>query len=213
MEINIPQLQPLVEKLHAVWQQLGSSLFFLAALAVGAIGFLLILIRKSIAPGDLMYSIQDDELSIEEGCQNFLITGGIGSGKTNALNYLLYNLTVNQPTWGGLWLDNKGNSEADLRAVLKARNRGADAIVLRARSQGREPTHFYNVMADPAFTPEALGFAIMEVTNGSPNSHSGDFFQKQGALHIAKAIHALRAMGRSVSFTTIYPVNRINRRE
>lgn len=61
-------------------------------------------------------------------------------------------------------------------------------------------------MADPAFTPEALGFAIMEVTNGSPNSHSGDFFQKQGALHIAKAIHALRAMGRQVSFTTIYPV-------
>lgn len=206
MEINIPQLQPLVEKLYAVWHQFGSSLFFVAALAVGGIGFLLILIRKNIAPENLMYSIQDDELSIEEGCQNFLITGGIGSGKTNALNYLLYSLTVNQPTWGGLWLDNKGNSEADLRAVLKARNRGADAIVLRARSQGREPTHFYNVMADPAFTPEALGFAIMEVTNGSPNSHSGDFFQKQGALHIAKAIHALRAMGRPVSFTTIYPV-------
>jgi Type IV secretion-system coupling protein DNA-binding domain len=206
MNVNIPQLQPLVEKLDQIDQQFGSWLFFAGALVIGAIGFLWMLMRKTIAPEQLMFSILDDELSIEEGCQNFLITGGIGSGKTNALNYLLHSLTVHQPKWGGLWLDNKGNSEADLRAVLESQNRHSDAIVLRARSQGREPTHFYNVMNDPAFTPEALGFAIMEVTSGSPNNHSGDFFQKQGALHIAKAIHALRAMGRHVSFTTIYPI-------
>ena len=150
-----------------------------------------------------MFRIGDESLSVEEGCQNFLVTGGIGSGKTNALNYLACELTRNQPQWGGLWLDNKGNSEAELRSILTAYGRKEDAIVLRAATDGSQGKT-YNVFSDPAFTPSILANAIMEVTSSNNGNHA-EFFKVQSAMHIAKAIETMRVLGENPSFTGIFP--------
>jgi hypothetical protein len=197
-------LTPLEETMRAAGLT-GASLWFWLA-GILALGVMLrILLNPSLPPGEVMFTVAGEELGIDEACQNFLITGGIGSGKTNALNYLALNLTSHQPRWGGLWLDNKGNSESDLRAVLRAFNREADAIVLKARTEGAAPpAFFYNVLHDPAFTAEALGFAVMEVTSPSSEAAHGEFFKTQGAMHITKAIQALRLLGKPVTFTGLF---------
>lgn len=198
-------LTPLEEAMHAAGLTGASLWFWLAGILAAGI-LLRILLNPSLPPEEVMFSIAGEELGIDEACQNFLITGGIGSGKTNALNYLALNLTRHQRKWGGLWLDNKGNSEGDLRAVLRAFERESDAIVLRARTDGPAPAFFYNVLHDPAFTAEALGFAIMEVTSPTSEAAHGEFFKTQGAMHITKAIQALRLLGRPVTFTALFPV-------
>ena len=198
-------LTPLAEALKSIGM-IGSDLwFFLAGLLI--VGLLIRLwLKPGAAPEQVMFTIAGEALEIDEGCQNFLITGGIGSGKTNALNYLATSLTHHQPGWGGLWLDNKGNSEGDLRAILGAFNRAGDAIVLKVGTTGHSPSFFYNVLHDPAFTAEALGFAIMEVTSPTSDVAHGEFFKTQGAMHLTKAIQALQLLEEPVTFTSLFPV-------
>jgi len=186
------------------WLNSGSLYFALAGLAL-FIGLLALLMTQAVAPERRMYQINDIDLSIDEGCQNFLITGGIGSGKTSAMNFLADNLTQNQPTWGGLWLDNKGNSERDLRAIFAHHGRAGDAVVLKAAVESQLAEKTYNIFEDPAFTPGMLAGAIMEVagSNGVESDNS-EFFKRQGILHIEQMILALRALQKPVTFVELY---------
>ena len=198
-------LTPVTDALKSLGISSSNIWFLLAGLLI--VGMLVWLaVKPGVAVENIMFTIGGEELEIDEACQNFLITGGIGSGKTNALNYLATSLTHHQPRWGGLWLDNKGNSEGDLRAILGAFQRAGDAIVLKARTTSQPPAFFYNVLQDPAFTAEALGFAIMEVTSPTSEVAHGEFFKTQGAMHLTKAIQALRLLGKPVTFTSLFPV-------
>lgn len=138
---------------------------------------------------------------VDEGCQNFLITGGIGSGKTNGINYLAWNLTTCQPDWGGLWLDNKGNSHEDLRLILEKHGRTDDIRVLDVREGATKL--YYNVLADPVFTAEALGAAIAEVVSDDGGKNSA-FFKRQAALHCTECIKGLRTLGKNATFKALY---------
>ena len=45
----------------------------------------------------------------EDFCRGWLITGQTGSGKTlAAINAMLWQLSTNSPTWGGVCVDDKG---------------------------------------------------------------------------------------------------------
>lgn len=159
--------------------------------------------RPPLPQGSVMWQFSGDRWTVEEGCQNWLVTGGIGSGKTNALNFLAHNLSRNQKDWGGLWLDNKGNSERELRGIMAACKREDDVLVLQADGRGNKR---YNVLADRAFSFESLGFAIAEIASGDDKSQHGKFFREQAALHCTQAMHALRILGNPVTLQSIYPV-------
>lgn len=159
--------------------------------------------RPPVPAGHLMWDFLGEQWTVDEGCQNWLVTGGIGSGKTNALNFLAHNLCRNQPDWGGLWLDNKGNSEKDLRGILSAFGRKEDVLVLQADGHGRKR---YNILTDPAFNFESLGFAIAEIGSGDEHVSNAAFFRQQAAIHSTQAMHALRMLGEPVTLRSIYPV-------
>lgn len=161
--------------------------------------------EERIPKGRLALSFRGMAWSVEALCQNFLITGGIGSGKTNAINYIVANLTKNQPQWGGLWLDNKGNSHQDLSAIFEHFGRGEDVFILDVRPRDGQPVLYYNVLDDPAFTPEILAQAISEVTSTESGKNS-DFFKQQCILHTTQAIKAMRALGKIPTFTTLMPI-------
>ena len=47
--------------------------------------------------------------TIEDFCRGWLITGETGSGKTlGAVNAMLWDVSKNCPTWGGVCVDDKG---------------------------------------------------------------------------------------------------------
>lgn len=152
---------------------------------------------------DLALEIKGMKWSVMDICQNVLLTGGIGSGKTNAINYIAWNLTQHQH-WGGLWLDNKGNSHADLKVILESKGRIGDVLVLDVRAQPGERL-YYNVLADPAFTDSILAAAIAEVTSSEGGKNS-DFFKEQTILHITQTLKGLRVLDEVPTFTSIYPI-------
>lgn len=150
-----------------------------------------------------MWEFCGERWTVEEGCQNWLVTGGIGSGKTNALNFLAHNLCRHQPNWGGLWLDNKGNSVRDLLNIAKVFGREHNVVALES---GNRAGKRYNILADPAFNFESLGFAIAEIASGDEHASNARFFKEQAAAHSTQAMHALRVLGEPVTLSSIFPV-------
>lgn len=146
--------------------------------------------------------------NLDHFCQNFLITGAIGSGKTVALYNLLYELNRRVKNWGGLWLDNKGNSHQDLAAIQRVFGRETDVVFLQVRNREQpanwKPPHRYNPMADPGFSFEELSYLL--ANNGTPNraSKNTDFFAKQAATHLLRGMEALREVKKPVTFTQLY---------
>lgn len=172
------------------------------------LGGLFMLIGEETPGGLPVAGLAGLRWNLDHFCQNFLITGAIGSGKTVALYNLLYELNRRVKNWGGLWLDNKGNSHQDLAAIQSVFGRENDVMLLQVRNREQplnwRPPHRYNPLADPGFSFEELAHLL--ANNGAPNrvGKNGDFFAKQAATHLLRGMEALRELGKPVTFSALY---------
>ena len=86
-------------------------------------------------------------------CRGWLITGDTGSGKTSSgVNQLAHQVFQNEPTWGGLCIDEKGVYWETLAAMARHYGREHDLIHLQIRSTDTDaqwrPIHRYNLTGD-----------------------------------------------------------------
>ena len=71
-------------------------------------------------------------------CRGWLITGDTGSGKTSSgINQLAHQVFLNEPTWGGLCIDEKGIYWETLAAMARHYGRERDLIHLQIRRTTR----------------------------------------------------------------------------
>ena len=74
-------------------------------------------------------------------CRGWLITGDTGSGKTSSgVNQLAHQVFQNEPTWGGLCIDEKGVYWETLAAMARHYNREHDLIHLQIRADDTDTT-------------------------------------------------------------------------
>lgn len=70
-------------------------------------------------------------------CRGWLITGDTGSGKTSSgINQLAHQVFKNEPTWGGLCIDEKGVYWETLAAMARHYGREHDLIHLQIQGDG-----------------------------------------------------------------------------
>jgi len=86
-------------------------------------------------------------------CRGWLITGDTGSGKTSSgINQLAHQVFRNEPTWGGLCIDEKGVYWETLAAMAKHYGRERDLIHLQIRANDTDtqwaPPNRYNLTGD-----------------------------------------------------------------
>ena len=89
----------------------------------------------------------------EDFCRGWLITGDTGSGKTSSgINQLAHQVFRNEPTWGGLCIDEKGVYWETLRAMATHYQRSHDLIHIQIRPEDGNadwtPTHCFNLTGD-----------------------------------------------------------------
>jgi len=124
----------------------------------------------------------------------WLITGDTGSGKTrSAVFRLLHEVFQNEPTWGGLVLDDKGQWEKVV-AMAQHFGREQDVMVLRVGDDDSVPPVRFNLTGDRSIPFETYARMIVDTAVAMGQNRDQSFFRVQAHTHISKALAALEAL-------------------
>ena len=142
-------------------------------------------------------------------CRGWLITGDTGSGKTRSgITPLLFQIFQNEPTWGGLCIDDKGLYWETLSQMARHFGREDDLILLQVRpddaSSAWQPRHTYNLTADRSIPYNTFAKAVVDTASSLGQSGDKGFFRNQAQTHIAAALETLREIGADVTLENAY---------
>lgn len=137
-------------------------------------------------------------------CRGWLITGDTGSGKTSSgINQLAHQVFQNEPTWGGLCIDEKGVYWETLAAM--ARHYGREHDLVHLQIQGNEadaqwtPPHRYNLTGDRSIPFTTYAKFVVDTATSLGQGGDKGFFKSQAQTHIAHALEMLFELSRPVT--------------
>jgi len=142
-------------------------------------------------------------------CRGWLITGQVGTGKTaGAINTMLWQVTKNCPTWGGVCVDDKGLYWETLSAMLGHLGRASDLILLQVRPEnadaGWKPVHTFNFLDNPHLPDSAKAKIVCDVAAAMGQRTEQSFFRMQAQVQMEFAFKATRCAGLPVTLWTAY---------
>jgi hypothetical protein len=142
-------------------------------------------------------------------CRGWLITGDTGSGKTRSgITPLLFQVFQNEPTWGGLCIDDEGLYWETLSQMAKHFGREHDLILLQVRPDGAgsswQPRHTYNLTSDRSIPYNTFAKAVVDTASSLGQAGDKSFFRNQAQTHIAAALETLREIGADVTLENAY---------
>jgi type IV secretory pathway TraG/TraD family ATPase VirD4 len=145
----------------------------------------------------------------DDFCRGWLITGDTGSGKTRSgITPLLFQVFKNQPTWGGLCIDDKGIYWETLSEMAKHFGREDDLILLQVRPDDAantwQPRHTYNLTSDRTIPYNTFAKAVVDTAASLGQAGDKAFFKNQAQTHIAAALETLREIGADVTLENAY---------
>jgi hypothetical protein len=142
-------------------------------------------------------------------CRGWLITGDTGSGKTSSgINQLAHQVFQNEPTWGGLCIDEKGVYWETLAAMAKHYGRERDLIHLQIRAndtdaQWKAPNR-YNLTGDRSIPFTTYAKFIVDTATSLGQGGDKGFFKSQAQTHIAHALEMLFELNRPVTLLNAF---------
>jgi hypothetical protein len=142
-------------------------------------------------------------------CRGWLITGDTGSGKTSSgINQLAHQVFQNEPTWGGLCIDEKGVYWETLAAMARHYNRENDLIHLQIRANEADtkwaPPHRYNLTGDRSIPFTTYAKFVVDTATSLGQGGDKGFFKSQAQTHIAHALEMLFELGQPVTLLDAY---------
>ena len=147
----------------------------------------------------------------EDFCRGWLITGDTGSGKTRSgITPLLYQVFQNEPSWGGLCIDDKGLYWETLSAMARHFGRSDDLILLQVRPEDAEPDwsplHVFNLTGDRSIPSSTYAKFVVDTASSLGQQGEKSFFKNQAQTHIARALDALYEIRADVTLENAYHV-------
>ncbi|MEI2724353.1 MAG: hypothetical protein V9H26_12730 [Verrucomicrobiota bacterium] len=142
-------------------------------------------------------------------CRGWLITGDTGSGKTSSgINQLAHQVFQNEPTWGGLCIDEKGVYWETLSAMARHYGRERDLIHLQIRADDTDtqwtPPNRYNLTGDRSIPFSTYAKFIVDTATSLGQGGDKGFFKSQAQTHIAHALEMLFELNRPVTLLDAY---------
>ena len=147
----------------------------------------------------------------EDFCRGWLITGDTGSGKTRSgITPLLYQVFQNEPTWGGLCIDDKGLYWETLSAMARHFGRSDDLILLQVKPEDADtdwsPPHVFNLTGDRSIPSSTYAKFVVDTASSLGQKGEKSFFKSQAQTHIASALDALHEIRADVTLENAYHV-------
>lgn len=145
----------------------------------------------------------------DDFCRGWLITGDTGSGKTRSgITPLLFQVFTNEPTWGGLCIDDKGIYWETLSQMARHFGREDDLILLQVRPDEAastwQPRHTYNLTSDRSIPFNTFAKAVVDTAASLGQAGDKAFFKNQAQTQIAAALETLREIGADVTLENAY---------
>ena len=142
-------------------------------------------------------------------CRGWLITGDTGSGKTSSgINQLAHQVFQNEPTWGGLCIDEKGVYWETLAAMAKHYGREHDLIHLQIRPENAalewKPTQLFNLTGDRLIPFTTYAKFVMDTATSLGQGGDKGFFKSQAQTHIAHALELLFELRQPVTLRGVF---------
>src|SRR5438128_2468925 len=137
-------------------------------------------------------------------CRGWLITGDTGSGKTTSgINQLAHQVFKNEPTWGGLCIDEKGVYWETLSAMARHHGRQHALIHLQIRTDDAgshwTPPHRFNLAGDRSIPSTTYAKFVVDTATSLGQGGDKGFFKSQAQTHIAVALELLFELSRPVT--------------
>ena len=142
-------------------------------------------------------------------CRGWLITGDTGSGKTSSgINQLAHQVFQNEPSWGGLCIDEKGVYWETLTAMARHYDREHDLIHLQIRADESDPQwapqHRYNLTGDRTIPSSTYAKFVVDTATSLGQGGDKGFFKSQAQTHIAHALEMLFELRRPVTLLAAF---------
>jgi hypothetical protein len=149
------------------------------------------------------------EWNMDDFCRGWLITGRPGTGKTSAaLNSMLWQVSKNCPTWGGLCVDDKGLYWETLSSMFRHLGREDDLILLQVRPENAgadwKPAHTFNFLDNPRLSDSAKAAMVCDVASSLGQRSEQSFFKMQAQIQMEFAFKALRCAELPVTLESTY---------
>jgi hypothetical protein len=137
-------------------------------------------------------------------CRGWLITGDTGSGKTSSgINQLAHQVFQNEPTWGGLCVDEKGVYWETLSAMAQHYGRAQDLIHLQIRADEADlkwqPPHYFNLTGDHSIPFSTYAKFVVDTATSLGQGGDKGFFKSQAHTHIAHGLELLAELQQPVT--------------
>ncbi len=181
-----------------------------AAVGLCWCGALLILFTGRRARPRIIVRLAGLKWSRADFCRGWLITGDTGSGKTRSgITPLLFQIFQNEPTWGGLCIDDKGIYWETLSQMARHFGREDDLILLQVRPDNEsgatwKPRQTYNLTSDRSLPYNTFAKAVVDTALSLGQAGDKGFFKNQAQIHIAAALETLREIGAAVTLENAY---------
>jgi type IV secretory pathway TraG/TraD family ATPase VirD4 len=136
----------------------------------------------------------------------WLITGGIGTGKTRSgFTRLMHEVFRCEPDWGGLVIDDKGHFHETVLAIARQFGREQDIILLRVEeSSDRKPQHRFNLTGNRDIPFLTYGRMVVDTGVAMGQRQDQSFFRTQARDQIAAALEALHLIQCEVTLENAY---------
>ncbi len=184
------------------YQTLAKPLSWIFSGVFVAFGFVALAFRRPKSPP--IARLKGMSWSREDFCRGWLITGDTGSGKTRSgITQLLYQVFENEPTWGGLCIDDKGVYWETLREMAAHFNRQDDLILLQVKPEGAsadwKPSHSFNLTSDRRIPFSTYAKFVVDTATSLGQQGDKAFFKNQAQTHVALGLEALYESGMDVT--------------
>lgn len=192
----------------AFWFRAGNTRLFAIALGLLACWQLFCFLNRP-ARSSVILRLGGFSWDVYNFCRGWLITGQVGTGKTAAaINTMLWQVSKNCPTWGGVCVDDKGLYWETLTPMLANLGRASDLILLQVRPETAgphwKPLHCFNFLDNPHLPYSAKAKIICDVANALGQRNEQSFFRMQAQVQMEFAFKVLDCAGLPVALDTTY---------
>ena len=164
--------------------------------------------KVKLPKGQFVVQLKGFKWKQEDFCRGWLITGDTGSGKTRSgINQLLFQVFQNDPSWGGLCIDDKGVYWETLVDMAATFHRQKDLVLLQVKPDDAphdwKPKHTFNLLSDPTIPPSTFAKFVVDTVTSLGQRSDQSFFKNQAQTHIGLALELLSRMEMEVSLQNI----------